>query len=300
MNTQHRWSATHSAGPPLARRAVASLLLMAMATLVACGSDQGAEEAARARPTEVAIAADDYSFDAPDRIRGGLVELTFTNNGKEPHFAGLAKVLAGKTFEEVEASLAASPSGPPPSERPPYEEVAGLATIDPGRTANLTVNLAPGTYALFCLIPAPDGATHAHKGMVRRLTVTDGSPVALPESVGTVTATDFALTELPGLQPGTNTVRLRNQGKQLHEMNLVELAPGRTVDEVVRWYRSPTGPPPMTSLGGAAVKPGEEGVSTLELRSGRTYAFICVIPDVLGDFVPHLFKGMYTPAFTVK
>ena len=30
-------------------------------------------------------------------------------------------------------------------------------------------------------------------------------------------------------------VGLRNDGKQLHEINLVELAPGKTVDDVVVW-----------------------------------------------------------------
>ncbi len=95
-------------------------------------------------------------------------------------------------------------------------------------------------------------------------------------------------------------VGLRNDGKQLHEINLVELAPGKTVDDVVKWYRQPAGPPPMASLGGVAVKPGEEGVTTLELKSGSTYAFVCAIPDVLGDFAPHVTKGMVTAPFTVR
>ncbi|MDP9441891.1 MAG: hypothetical protein M3P34_06905 [Actinomycetota bacterium] len=50
--------------------------------------------------------------------------------------------------------------------------------------------------------------------------------------------------------------------------------------------------------GGVAVKPGEEGVATVDLKSGGTYAFVCAIPDVLGDFARHLTKGMFTPPFT--
>lgn len=55
----------------------------------------------------------------------------------------------------------------------------------------------------------------------------------------------------------------------------------------------------MAFLGGVAIKAGEEAVATLELKRGSTYAFICAIPDMLGDFAPHLTKGMFTQPFTV-
>ncbi|MDQ4091834.1 MAG: hypothetical protein M3163_16290 [Actinomycetota bacterium] len=55
----------------------------------------------------------------------------------------------------------------------------------------------------------------------------------------------------------------------------------------------------MTSLGGVAVKPGEEGVARMELKRGSTYAFVCAIPDVLGDFALHITKGMFTSSFAV-
>ena len=102
------------------------------------------------------------------------------------------------------------------------------------------------------------------------------------------------------MKAGTNVVGLRNDGAQLHEINLVELGAGKTVDDVVKWYRQPAGPPPMTSLGGVAVKPGEEGVASIELKRGATYAFICAIPDVIGDFAPHVTKGMFTAPLTVR
>ena len=52
--------------------------------------------------------------------------------------------------------------------------------------------------------------------------------------------------------------RPRNDGRQLQEINLIEPAPGKTVDDVVKWYEQPSGLPSMTALGGVAVKPGEE------------------------------------------
>lgn len=283
------------------RRTRAALLVLSAALLAACGEINGSSEATtRSVATKLTITATDYGFEAPESIAGGTVEMIFTNNGDEPHFAGLAAVAPGKTFADVQAALTAPVSSAAPSGPPPFEEFAGIATADPGRRSMVTINLPAGTYALFCLIPSPDGVSHAHKGMVKRLTVTAGNAGALPEAVGTVVGTDFGLSQVPQLKPGTNVVGLRNDGTQLHEINLVELAPGQTVEDVVKWYRQPIGPPPMVSLGGVAVKPGQEGVTTLELRKGSTYAFVCAIPDVLGDFAPHVTKGMFTAAFTIR
>lgn len=250
--------------------------------------------------TKVAITATDYGFGAPGTIAGGTVELSFTNRGREAHFAGVAKVAPGRTLDDVRAALTAPPSPTPPPGPPPFEEFAGLSTTDPGGTGTMTLNLPPGKYVLYCTIPSSDGTPHAAKGMVKELTVTEGPERALPQSVGTVTATDFALSPPPPLEPGTNVVRLRNEGQQLHEINLVELAHDKTVDDVIAWYGRPSGPPPMRSLGGVAVKPGEEGTAALDLTAGRTYAFVCAIPDTRGDFAPHVTKGMFTRPFSAS
>lgn len=206
----------------------------------------------------------------------------------------------GRTFDDVRAALTAPPSPTPPPGPPPFEEFAGLPTTDPGSTGTMSLNLPAGGYVLFCTIPSPDGTPHATKGMVKELTVMAGAERALPQSVGTVTASDFAFSPPPRLEPGTDVLRLRNEGQQLHEINLVELAPGKTVDDVVAWYGRPSGPSPMCSLGGVAVKPGEEGTTTLDLTAGTTYAFVCAIPDTRGDFAPHVAKGMFTQPFTAS
>jgi hypothetical protein len=94
-------------------------------------------------------------------------------------------------------------------------------------------------------------------------------------------------------------VKLRNHGRQLHEINLVELVAGKELDDATSWLTKPAGPPPYRSLGGVAVKPGEEATTELTLQAGRTYALLCVIPDSLGDRAPHATKGMLTASFQV-
>lgn len=268
----------------------------------ACGDDGDTDEATDTETPSahvVDVTATDYDFDIPAEITGGTIEMNFKNEGKEGHFAAFAKVADGKTFADVKAALTA-PEGSAPAGPPPFTEWAGSPTADPGSSGSLTFNIPEGTYALFCSIPAPDGESHAVKGMVKEVTVTAGDKADLPESEGTITAADFSLTAPPALDAGENTVTLSNQGKQLHEINLVELPAGKTVDDIKAWLTAPAGPPPHKSLSGVAVAPGEQGTATFTLKEGSTYAFICVIPDVLGDFAPHLVKGMATGVFTVE
>lgn len=61
--------------------------------------------------------------------------------------------------------------------------------------------------------------------------------------------TDFGLTQFPELKAGTNIVGLRNDGRQLPEINLIELSPDKTVDDVVKRYTQPSGDPPHITMG---------------------------------------------------
>ncbi|MEX2586797.1 MAG: hypothetical protein WD602_02220 [Actinomycetota bacterium] len=151
-------------------------------------------------------------------------------------------------------------TAPPPAEGPagppPFEDFAGIPTTDPGAGGTMTLNVPAGTYVFFCLIPSPDGVSHAAKGMVKELRVTEGTAAPLPDSDDTVVATDFSFDKEPVLKTGTNTVLLQNEGRQLHEIYVVELPSGRSVDDVVAWFSQPSGPPPMRSLAGVAIAPG--------------------------------------------
>jgi len=288
-----------------ARFALAICVLFAASLLAGCdrtdepeavGGEKSGEEPT---PTTVAVVAKDFSFDAPASIAGGLVEFSFTNQGNEPHFAGFARVAPGKSFGDVEAAMTAPPPAEGPAGPPPFEDFAGIPTADPGTGGRITLNVPAGTYAFFCLIPSPDGVSHAAKGMVKELRVGEAIAGRLPEPDITMVATDFEFDQTPSAEDGSNTVLLRNEGRQLHEVNLVELGSDGSVDDVIAWYGQPAGPPPMRSLAGVAIRPGEEATATMDLKAGSTYAFVCVIPDVLGDFAPHITKGMFTQTIRV-
>lgn len=285
-------------------------LLLGLVALVltasACGDDagNGDEEgadtpAAETEPTAVDIQGTDYAFVAPATLEAGTLEVTFTNSGQEPHFAGIGKVADGRTFEDVRGALSSpASSGPAPSGPPPFEDYAGVPVVDPGLAATAVFELEPGEYAIYCLLPSRDGQSHAQKGMVQPLTVTEGSGGELPEAESTMVGTDFAFDTTPPLTPGENRIQFSNEGEQLHEINLIKLGDGKTVDDVVSWFQSQDGPPPAQSLGGVAVRPGAEGVGIFNVDAGSSYAFICAIPDVKTDFTPHVAKGMRSDVIT--
>ena len=256
-----------------------------------------AEEAER---PSIGVKATDYAFEIPATISGGLVDLTLDNAGKEPHFAAFAQPAEGKTVTEAREALIALASGQPPAGPPPFVEYMGLATVDPGGQSRVTANLPSGMYILFCMIPSPDGAPHAAKGMLSEVEVTGGSPRDLPATDATILTFDFAIGDLPSFKAGPNGVTLHNKGKQIHELDLIELAEGKKVEDVVAWAAKPAGPPPGRFLGGPAVRDGLSVNTTLELKAGPRYALVCIIPDSLGDGAPHITKGMHSPEFQVK
>lgn len=279
--------------------ALAAVLVL---TAAGCGDDDNdpaEQQGTAARPT-VRVTATDYGFELPATISGGPTDLTLDNTGQELHFAAFAQAAEGKTVADVKAALTGLASGQPPAGAPPFVEYMALGTVDPGGQSRMTVDLPAGNYVLFCMVPTPEGVPHAVKGMMRELAVTAGPDGDLPATDSTVLTFDFAVGDLPAFEAGQNTVTLENRGKQIHELDLVELPEGKKVEDLKAWAAQPAGPPPARFLGGPAIRDGVSATTTFDLKAGARYAIVCIIPDSLGDGAPHITKGMHSPEFQVK
>ncbi|HEX5872022.1 MAG TPA: hypothetical protein VFY65_16445 [Longimicrobium sp.] len=122
------------------------------------------------------------------------------------------------------------------------------------------------------------------------------APAAAPNLV-TITASEFAFAAPASIPAGLTTVRLVNQGKEMHHVQLVRLDPGHTVAELME--AGPDEPMPAWAhfVGGPNVPaPGGHSEATMELAEG-SYALLCFIPS--RDGVPHLMKGMVKPLTVV-
>jgi uncharacterized cupredoxin-like copper-binding protein len=239
-------------------------------------------------PPTVNVTATDYALAAPDTLREGAVRFELTNRGKEFHHLWVIRLEQGKTMDDFRTALSAG--GPFPAWA---RSLGGPNAPAPGGgEANATLVLAAGRYLLVCGIPGPGGIPHLMKGMLRPLTVVAGAEGAgAPRADVTMSLRDFSFVLSGPLAPGRRTVEVRNDGDQTHEVELVRLAPGKSVHDALAWVEKPAGPPPGLPLGGVSpIDRGGVASFEVELTAGR-YGMICFLPDV-GDGKSHHEHGM--------
>lgn len=272
--------------------------ILAVLFLGACGDSDDEEGAGpgdssgeEAEASKVTLKTAEYAFQlSSTTVKGGLVELTLDNTaGKESHEADLVRLDPGKTLADYKAL---PEDGPPP----PWAHLqGGPGPVEAGKTAVYTGNLAAGTYVVQCHVPGPDGKSHAEKGMQTEITVTEGETGDIPEGDVTIEAKEYDFVGFDKLKAGEQTVRVENTGKEPHHWALVALAPGKTAADLGAFFASqgpPSGPPPFTGFPGlvSSLPAGGEAARTLNLKSGTSYALVCLIPAPDGQ--PHAAKGM--------
>lgn len=279
----------HFTGRMAARGALLCVLLATLiGAITACGE--------ASMPTAT-ITGKDFAFEMPDTLPSGLVDITFKNTGKEPHQVNIARLNNGVTQEKFKSTLQQGPD----AALALLTFAGGANTIDPGKSQEVVNNLTPGQYVALCFLTSPDGKSHIMEGMMKFFTVsqaTPGSQPAAPESVGTVTLKDFNISVPANLSAGSYTWKVVNNGPQTHEMALIKLKSGKTLDDARNFVAHPSGQPPFTDAGGiGALAPKATGWVMLDLEKG-TYVALCFVPDVHNG-KPHFEEGMVTQ-FTVK
>jgi hypothetical protein len=247
-----------------------------------------AAPAAPATPNMVTFTAKEFSFDGPDTIPAGLTMFHLNASGKELHHVQLIKLEEGKTFTDFQASAKAP--GPPPAWAVPY---GGVNPPAPGGMAIATQVMEPGNYAVVCFVEGPDHVPHIAKGMMKGLTVaaTPNANMAEPTADVTMTLNDYSFTMSKPLAAGRQMIKVENAAAQPHEIVLVQLAPGKTIQDVAKWASEMKGPPPGKPIGGipAFVK-GKNTYFEASLEPGE-YGMICFVPDSK-DGKPHFAHGM--------
>jgi uncharacterized cupredoxin-like copper-binding protein len=243
-------------------------------------------EAAAAEIPDVTIGAVDYSFDAPASIPGGLTRITLQNTGMEDHQALLFRLDESVTLDDFAAAPIETEA-----DAEPFGTFAGGPIAGPGDEFNAVLDLEPGSYVLICPIPSPDGVPHSDKGMVATIEVTAPSAEqpAEPEADVTVTLSEFAFDAPDALPAGETTFHVVNAGGQIHEMGMVKLDEGATLEEVLASLEAPEGP--YTVVGALyGLEGGAEGWTAIDLTPG-TYAIVCFVTDPESG-QPHIALGM--------
>lgn len=287
-------------------RGLALALAVAPLSRAACGDDdsKGSKTTATKAPTPLAITTSDagskrFRTKAPTSIEGGLVELTFTNAGKDGHEAQLLRIDGVHSARGALKIVTAEPPAPIPDW---LHAAGGAGSTAPGRTVKATLNLDPGKYVMIDN-DNQDGPPNSTRGALAEFQVTSGKAGVLPASTATITAaTDEQAKpensfEIAGLKAGKNRLRLVTKGDEPHHAVMFPILPGKTIADVKKFFAAerPSGPPPVDFASGAntAVLDGDsEQVGDLVLRKPGKYAVVCFLTDRDGKGKPHLAEGM--------
>lgn len=278
-------------------------------------------------PGVVRVTATGLEFDAPDSIPSGWTTFRLSNRSGMTHFAVLERMPEGVGIAEQQAQVAPVfqegmnllAAGDVDAAMAKFGELpewfgevvflGGPGLTAPGRSAEATVELEPGTYLLECYVKT-DGVFHSYDpgggyGMVHEITVTgepSGAPAPTPTLEMTLSAGGGIELDREEVAPGTHTVAVRFADQAAHEnfvghdVHLVRLEDGTDLDSLAAWmdWTRPGGletPAPAEFLGGLNEMPaGETGYVRVRLEPGR-YAWISEVPDPAG-------KGMLR-TFTV-
>lgn len=242
---------------------------------------------------DLVIKAMDYAFEMPISIRPGQHRIRMVNTGKELHHVWVMRLEQGKTVADLLASLRAGV--PLPSW---VKNLGGPNAPVPGGESVAVVDFAPGSYAIVCYIPSPDGTLHIMKGMVKPVEVAGAPlpPLDLPVTArASLTDYDFVFAE--ALTPGQHVIEFSNRASQVHEAFLAKLASGKTAADLLHWMEKWEGPPPAMPVGGiTGIEAGASQKVVVSLEPG-TYAWYCFVPDAK-DGREHVHHGM-VKEFTV-
>ena len=247
--------------------------------------------AAAATPNMVSFTAKEFSFEGPDSIPAGLTMFHLTDAGQELHHVQLIKLEEGKTYADFQAALKDMGKGPPPAWIVSY---GGVNPPAPGGTTTAMQVMEPGNYAVVCFVESADHVPHIAKGMTRSLTVPPSSnPTSEPNADVSLTLSDYTFTLSKPLVAGKQLIKVENGATQPHEVVLVQLAPGKTIEDLGKWVSDMKGPPPGKPIGGIpAFMPGKRAFFEADLTPGD-YGMICFVPDAK-DGKPHVQHGMTT------
>jgi hypothetical protein len=128
--------------------------------------------------TEIKAEMQEFSFILPDEIKAGKHIWQISNTGKQVHHLLIMQLPNGVTVDDIITWVSAeTPSGPPPFLNPDGPTIgAGFEMLSPSQSTWAEIDLPPGEYVVFCLLPdmsAMPPVSHIAHGMHRALQVVE-------------------------------------------------------------------------------------------------------------------------------
>jgi len=286
-----------------------SCIILLLIIMWGCGTQDQKEY-------RVEIVAYDYAFQAPDELPSGWITFALNNEqAHEIHELSFARIPEGISYSEyldkyvgaweilleeyqdgeVERSgISARVNELLPEWANGVEYVNARGLVSPGRSAEKTVYLTPGLYAVDCWVKTEDGIIHLSAGMTRPLTITDESANSpKPAFDNSITLYENKIDVDWNAETGFHSfavwMEADSEGFPVHNnIHLIKLEENTDLDEVnswMDWYKvgGLRAPAPADFLGGVSAYDAKPGVSatyfSLKIDEPGEYAWIVQVPE---------------------
>jgi hypothetical protein len=193
--------------------------------------------------SEINYVLDDAEFTGPDSAASGWVRFSITNQGQNQNHLAVLRLWEGKTIADLVAHLQQQTTSELPSWATPE---GGPADIEPGASANATLNLEAGSYALVRYVADANSVTRVAPAPIHPLTVALGTSVGIepvPSVLFNITGQGYVANPMAKatrmlaspIKQGSHIVKVTNTGTMVQEVKIIEIEKGKDQDSDPLW-----------------------------------------------------------------
>jgi len=262
----------------------------------------------------VEVTTNAMDFQIPSQLKSGWTTFKYNNKSEETHFFIFEKLPEGITIENYKnelvppfkAAFTYLIDGKVEEAMKEFEKVpswwndvklgGGVGLIAPKSSAESTIYLKPGTYAMECYVRMPTGMPHAFYGMLKEVVVIEEKNDNIePSSDYKIhISSETGITFQDSIKAGEYLFAVKFEDQKQyetllgHDVNIVRLDDLSLLDTLGSWinaanikaFRTPV-PKGLKFQGGVEdLEAGETGYFKIKLEKGN-YVLISEIPNTL-------------------
>lgn len=239
-----------------------------------------------ATPPQFTITLEAEAISIPDGIPAGLVELTIDNVDTQWHAAIIRQLNEGVSLEEFSATFQKEPRSTFPMtsfiggpDVPAKTTIPGYYTLQSSTYVVVDNWAEPWRFASFQV----EGET---------------AQAQPPQAEVIVHMKEYAFEMPEALPSGRKLWQFTNQGQFLHNLGIIRLVEGKSMDDVIAWTKEQQGPEPFEYFTmWNILSPGATSWGEIELQAGD-YLAVDFMPDFANEGGWNMEQGMVW-AFTV-
>ena len=240
-----------------------------------------APSAASASASELVVELTDERQVIPETLPAGIRRVTANNTGQAWHAVIFRRLNEGVTPEQFAAAFAENP----------FSSLAlttqlGGPDVAPGASTPGYFHFEPGAHALV------DNATAPPRFVPFTVAASTEADAAPPAAAVAVEMKEHAFVMPAEIKAGAQWWQFTNTGQNVHQMGIVKLAAGKTLDDAIAWNETGEGPEPFEWVEfWNVMSPGVTSWGELTVPAG-TYWVLDFLPDPTREGQSNMALGM--------